>query len=816
MKRSLAPSTLIAKKILCSEAKRAVGTAATANGGATTTRTLNSLVKLISSNKEKREGEVFKKTVTTKKNKKQKENNNNGGGSGGSAEKEEEEEEEESGYKVTPTSLSSLLRLASNKENITLDPETGKLVVVAAEDKSKSEEKEEGSDGGGGGGDDGEGEYYVEHRNKPIRKEGQFLYYWGKYPGKDGKAEVCIVEVGYEQCKVVGMDGKQGARLAITRGPVTNPNSNEDDNDNDNDEEDECASQEVTVKGGKKAIYLCYGQTVRFGTKAVTLYDEIPEDHYKSGAVFLAKPPPSVLRGELKKRADVEAAAGGIGGSSNSSSSNSSNGIGGRMLGRGTGRVMLAAARRPHGFVCPFKAGSAARQQQQQQQRQRRRTEPLWPVNGPNALVLYSPSVMARGKVAVVVDPRLSRVLRPHQREGVQFMYDCVMGLKGGFKGNGCILADGMGMGKTIQAITLLWTLLRQGPDGVPAARKALIVAPSSLVANWGKEIRKWLGGSSGGGGEEDSVGGVATVADSSKKSMSDLGDVTYGKAEILIISYDQLKIHIEEIAKLEDIGLVICDEGHKLKNANIQCARAVAAIKTRRRVILTGTPIQNDLEEFYAMVNFVNPGVLGDLALFKKVYERPIVNEDQDRDLELVSRARSEELSRITGQFILRRSNNLNRKYLPPKLEYVVFCALTPLQRSIYERIVGKGAASVEALQVISALRKLCNHPRLLAGDSLLHKLYPWLAESLRPHARSDVLEDSAKLAFLDAIAQNIRRDHDKLVIVSNYTQTLDVLGAWCKKRAYPYFQLDGKTPVLKRQQLVDIFNDKNSQEFV
>ena len=749
MKRSLAPSTLIAKKILCSS-----------NGP---TRTLNSLVELISSNKEKRDD-----IIPVKPKKKKKEGNEGD---------DENSNQPNEGYKVTPTSLTSLLRLA-NKENIRLDPETGKVITDEEDDEAGGSS----ADGNGLDSDEAEGADYVEERNKPITRDGEFYYYWGKSAGKDGKAEVCIVEVGYDHCKVVGLDGKQGARLSVARGAVTDA------------DDEERASQEVTVKGGRR-VFLCYGQAVRFGAKTVTLYDEIPPEHYKSGAVFLAAPPPSVVKGELRKRSDVVKgdAHHNISGTSSSSSSS----------GR---RFVLAAARRPRGFVCPFKngAGGAA-------VARRRRGEPLWPVNGPNALVLYAPSVMARGKVAVVVDPKLSRVLRPHQREGVQFMFDCVMGLKGGFKGNGCILADGMGMGKTIQAITLLWTLLRQGPDGVPAARKALIVAPSSLVANWGKEIKKWLGG--GEGGEEV---GVATVADSSKRSMSDLSDVTVGKAEVLIISYDQLKIHVEEIAKLEEIGLVICDEGHKLKNANIQCAKAVAAIKTRRRVILTGTPIQNDLEEFYAMVNFVNPGVLGDLALFKKVYERPIVNEEQDKDLELVSRARSEELSRITSQFILRRSNTLNRKYLPPKLEYVVFCALTPFQRDIYERIIGNGSASVEALQIISALRKLCNHPRLLAGDNLLHKMYPWLAGMLKSHAKTDVLEDSAKLAFLDAIVTNIRKDKDKLVIVSNYTQTLDVLGAWCKKRGYPYFQLDGKTPVIKRQQLVDIFNDKSSQEFV
>lgn len=96
-------------------------------------------------------------------------------------------------------------------------------------------------------------------------------------------------------------------------------------------------------------------------------------------------------------------------------------------------------------------------------------------------------------KVHVVVDPHLCNIIRPHQREGVKFMWDCVTGVQIP-DSYGCIMADEMGLGKTLQCITLLWTLLRQGPDAKPVIRKAAIVAPSSLVKNWYNEINKWLG----------------------------------------------------------------------------------------------------------------------------------------------------------------------------------------------------------------------------------------------------------------------------------------------------------------------------------
>ncbi len=129
---------------------------------------------------------------------------------------------------------------------------------------------------------------------------------------------------------------------------------------------------------------------------------------------------------------------------------------------------------------------------------------PLHDPDEPNALVLYTPVELsahellkvdkAKLPVPVVVDPLLTAVLRPHQREGVKFMYDCVTGIQ--IADNyGCIMADEMGLGKTLQCITLLWTLLRQSPDCKPTIEKAIIVTPSSLVKNWANEIEKWLKG---------------------------------------------------------------------------------------------------------------------------------------------------------------------------------------------------------------------------------------------------------------------------------------------------------------------------------
>lgn len=181
-----------------------------------------------------------------------------------------------------------------------------------------------------------------------------------------------------------------------------------------------------------------------------------------------------------------------------------------------------------------------------------------------NALVLYTPPEYTEHErmtmkaedilVHVVVDPLLSNVLRPHQREGVRFMYDCVVGAKGDF--HGCIMADEMGLGKTLQCVTLVWTLLRQSPHCKPTISKAIIVSPSSLVKNWEKEFTKWLHGrvhclAIEGGSKEDNIRSLEQFALNSNQRCG---------TPILLISYETFRIYAEILCRTE-LGMVICDE---------------------------------------------------------------------------------------------------------------------------------------------------------------------------------------------------------------------------------------------------------------
>jgi DNA repair and recombination protein RAD54B len=439
--------------------------------------------------------------------------------------------------------------------------------------------------------------------------------------------------------------------------------------------------------------------------------------------------------------------------------------------------------------------------------------QPRHSLDAPGALVMKRPQSVRKGKqiVDVVVDPVLSRHLREHQRQGVQFMYECVMGMRE--SGEGAILADEMGLGKTLQTIALLWTLLKQNPtfEDPPVVRKALIVCPVTLINNWKKEFRKWLG--------NDRLG-VFVMND--KKAR--ITDFTKGKAyNVMIIGYEKLRLVQDELKNGAPIDIVIADEGHRLKTAHNKAAMAIKSLSTERRIILSGTPLQNDLGEFYTMVDFVNPGLLGKYNTFKKEFETPMLKSRQPNaskgDIEK-GEARSEELGRLVGQFVLRRSAEVIAQYLPPKTEIVLFCRPTAAQAALYRAVLESPmfssvlGSSDAYLQLINILKKLCNSPSLLTksttDDGKINGNIAALLSSLPPGFLKTGPAASAKLQVLDSLLHQLHTTTDeKVVLVSNYTSTLDILGNLLSSLGHTFLRLDGSTPAGKRQDLVDRFNN-------
>lgn len=408
----------------------------------------------------------------------------------------------------------------------------------------------------------------------------------------------------------------------------------------------------------------------------------------------------------------------------------------------------------------------------------------------------------------VQIDPLLNSALRPHQREAVEFLYRSVMGFNP-TSGYGALLADEMGMGKTLMSIALIWTLLKQTPlkGEPPLAKRVLIVCPVTLVGNWKTEIKKWLG---------PSRLGVMAITD----GMSiDLGtvirDFTYGRVnQVMIIGYERL-VRISDQLQSANFDLVICDEGHRMKTAGNKAATAIQGLGVARKIILSGTPIQNDLKEFFVMVDFLNPGLLGSFNNFNKDYIIPIVRSRAPdafpSELEK-GQKQSARLTSITSQFILRRTADILSRFLPPKTETVLFCLPNAQQTEIYSKLSSEYLNRLERHQVdsfksILSLRKVCNSPILLAEDG------PTLDKG------KTYLRNSGKMNTLFRMIGQLRsrnkadpENAEKVVIVSSFTQTLDVIEGLVKDLKLTYTRLDGSVQASSRAKIVKQFNSTSA----
>jgi len=454
-------------------------------------------------------------------------------------------------------------------------------------------------------------------------------------------------------------------------------------------------------------------------------------------------------------------------------------------------------------------------------------------------LVLWTPPPGEEGK-PVEVDSDLSRVLREHQRVGVQFMFDCLMGLKD-FTGYGCILADDMGLGKTLQSITVIWTLLSQGITPGRTVEKAVVVCPASLVKNWGAEFDKWLNqGPSG-----TKIEYVACAETSKEKVECSFRTFRYGAQQrVLIASYETFRGHLH-LLEGAPIGLIVCDEAHRLKNEKTKTAQAINALPAKRRLLLSGTPIQNDLDEFFALVTLANPNIFGEAGQFRKKFALPILRgrePDASEDERSVGQERLVELSAETEKFILRRTNVLNARFLPPKLLLNVFCPLTPMQIRLYRKFVDQGKLkkmavalekgevvklSATTLQSITSLKNLCNHPSLIRaafkkldgdGNEEIEDEFRRLDDKDKGLRLKPVREQlSGKLLFVTKLLRKLRIDtKDRIVVISNYTTTLDLMERICELYSWPCVRLDGKMNIGARHKLVTNFNDPISNSFV
>lgn len=340
-------------------------------------------------------------------------------------------------------------------------------------------------------------------------------------------------------------------------------------------------------------------------------------------------------------------------------------------------------------------------------------------------------------KPLVEVDEILVKFMKPHQVKGVKFMYDCViesleMLKKDPEKGSGCILAHCMGLGKSFQVISFLHTMMTHKVSG-PLLRTALIVCPYNTVLNWANEFEQWL--------DENGLG-LKVYETSAIKVNSVRLEVLerwHRKGGVAIIGYDMFRRLVNTKGKSKKLqerfrkvlldpgpSLVICDEGHVLKNDTTGLSKAISELKTGRRIVLTGTPLQNNLQEYHCMVSFVKPGLLGTKNEFRNRFVNPIANgacaDSTVHDVKLMKK-RVHILHRLLDGCVQRCDYSSLAPFLPPKCEYVISVRLSEVQVALYRHFLehlARGRRQQPGVGTtlfwdFNMLRNIWTHPMLL-----------------------------------------------------------------------------------------------------
>lgn len=355
---------------------------------------------------------------------------------------------------------------------------------------------------------------------------------------------------------------------------------------------------------------------------------------------------------------------------------------------------------------------------------------------------------------SVIIPKAIDATLRPYQLEGYRWLS------KLDELGFGGCLADDMGLGKTLQVIMLL-ALQKEKNNGV-----SLVIVPRSLLFNWAAELEKFCP-------ELDfcSYHGSNRMLDRKNIQQHDLVITTYDTATIDIEFFKEIKFNY-----------IILDESQAIKNPNSKRYKAMRLLNARNRLVMTGTPLENNTFDLYAQFSFINPGIFGGQNSFKERFSDPI-----DRHGDEASAAM---LRRIISPFFLRRTKELVAKDLPEKSENIIYCEMGVHQRTLYEAmkkqirddiegtitINGLAKSKFKILEGLLRLRQICNSPALIDKTLPAHK------------------QASVKIQTLLEVVENDLGSHNALIF-SQFTTMLDLIRKELDKKGIKYAYLDGQT---------------------
>ncbi|WP_030023278.1 DEAD/DEAH box helicase [Streptomyces monomycini] len=364
--------------------------------------------------------------------------------------------------------------------------------------------------------------------------------------------------------------------------------------------------------------------------------------------------------------------------------------------------------------------------------------------------------------------PALTATLRDYQLRGLDWLHRMTsLGL------GGC-LADDMGLGKTITLIAL--HLHRQSDPA--SAGPTLVVCPASLMGNWQREIEKFAPGT------------PVRRFHADRRSLADLADGGF-----VLTTYGTMRLDAAKLATTR-WGLVVADEAQHVKNPFSATAKALRRLPAGARVALTGTPVENNLSELWAILDWTTPGLLGSLGRFRERYATAVEGGADP--------AAADRLARLVRPFLLRRrkSDPGIAPELPPKTETDRAVALTKEQAGLYEAVVREGLGEIAAadglarrglvVKLLTSLKQICNHP----------------AQFLKEE-RPLIAGRSGKLELLDELLETILAEDAGVLVFTQYVRMARLLETHLAGRGVPTQLLHGGTPVARREEMVRRFQD-------
>uniref|UniRef100_M3ZFU1 Chromodomain helicase DNA binding protein 4a n=1 Tax=Xiphophorus maculatus TaxID=8083 RepID=M3ZFU1_XIPMA len=395
--------------------------------------------------------------------------------------------------------------------------------------------------------------------------------------------------------------------------------------------------------------------------------------------------------------------------------------------------------------------------------------------------------------------------LHPYQLEGLNWLRFSWA------QGTDTILADEMGLGKTVQTAVFLYSLYKEGHSKGPF----LVSAPLSTIINWEREFEMWapdmyvvtyVGDKDSRAVIRENEFSFEDNAIRGGKKASRMKKDSSIKFHVLLTSYELITIDMAILGSIDWACLVV-DEAHRLKNNQSKFFRVLNNYPLQHKLLLTGTPLQNNLEELFHLLNFLTPERFNNLEVFLEEFA-DIAKEDQIK-----------KLHDMLGPHMLRRLKADVFKHMPSKTELIVRVELSPMQKKYYKFILTKnfealntkgGGNQVSLLNVVMDLKKCCNHPYLFPAAAMEA---PKMPNGM--YDGSALTKSSGKLLLLQKMMRKLKEGGHRVLIFSQMTKMLDLLEDFLENEGYKYERIDGGITGGMRQEAIDRFNAPGAQQF-